>query len=185
MNWCDLRRQAPRSLTQRGQKREDWDLTGFWKLTERFRGSRQETLDVGRKKNTEEDEFCFVFIYTRSKPMRRGCHTSSVTVALRTMTGFSSNHDSLWLTACSFFCSYNPEKRRSVSADSCREQGRENGRIVRLSWLCPACLSAAIHLKCMFFFCALISSWNVQPWPPCQPGFVFFFILQMKWGQIY
>lgn len=51
-------------------------MTGFWKLTEQFRGSRRVTLDGGRKTGVED----------RGSSTREG---KMVAVTLRTATGFS------------------------------------------------------------------------------------------------
>lgn len=95
---------------------------------------------------------------------------SNVTLTLRTMTVFSSNHKSPWITACSFFSAFMKapiihcwEKRRPVSADSCRGQGRKNGCIVLL-WF--------IYSGCVFVLLSQVKMCSLDP--PCQPRFSFY-----------
>lgn len=59
------------------------------------RGSRKETLDGGRKNK-----------WIRKEEEDGSDDKSSVTVTLRTATGFSSNHKPLWWFACLIFCIY-------------------------------------------------------------------------------
>lgn len=122
-----------------------------------------------------------VFVKDSRGVHEQDCHNSSVTITLRTMTGFSSKHKSQWLTACSLFACMNApvihrwEKRRSVSTDSCTEQG---GKMAALC-PCPVCLSAGVHLKHLCFR-ALISVETCSLDLPVNPGFSFFFCWPKK-----
>lgn len=133
-HWCNL----DRPLTPCGQRRAG--MTDFWKSTEQFRGSRRETLDGGRKKKIQEDT-------------GKECHESSVTKSLRDEDGKFFSNKSLWLGASLFHVLmkapliHSWERGRSVSADSCREQGRE-------TWLhCAVLLSVCLQ---SVFFCSYL-----------------------------
>lgn len=123
-----------------GQRGEEWDVTGFWKLTEQFRGSRRVTLDGGRKTGVEDRGSS-----TRGKD--GGCN-------LEDGDGIFPLEPP-WLTACSLVAFMKApiihgwEKRGGLRAPiACREQGEG-----KMAALCrsPVSLSAGVHLKTPVF----------------------------------
>lgn len=121
---------------------DDWPVSR--KLTERFGGSRKQTLDTaeGRKEEEKEKRFSFVSKEQRGVDTREAREQRR----RRRWRRFFSKHKSPLMTT-------------TEGTAGLRVQIK-NGRFVLL--LCVA----------VGFFCSLISSWNVRPWPRAD-AFIF------------
>lgn len=94
IDWSKLLEIWPPPHVVRGRSVEIWQVSGSW-----LSGSEEveKKHKMQERQKLGEDKWHEELIHGKD------CHTSNVTVALRTVTGVSSNRKSLWLTACSLF----------------------------------------------------------------------------------